>query len=57
MLLFLLPPVVQVVIGAIVLVIGVVALHSVIVVAVGAVGLAVGGYRWTRSRKKGGYRR
>lgn len=56
MLLFL-PPAVQAVLGVIVLVIGVVVLHSVILVALGALGLAVGGYRWTRSRRKGGYQR
>jgi hypothetical protein len=55
MLLFL-PPVVQAVIGVIVLVIAVV-LHSVILSALGVLGLAVGGYRWTRSRRKAGYRR
>jgi len=56
MLLFL-PPVVQAVLGVVILVIGVVVLHSVIIAALGVLGLAVGGYRWTRSRRKDGYQR
>ena len=56
MLLFLLPPIVQAVIGVIVLVVGV-ALHSVIIAAIGVLGLAVGGFRWVRSRRLGGYQR
>jgi hypothetical protein len=52
MLLFL-PPRIQALIGVVVMVIGLVALHSLIVAALGTVGLAVGAGRWIHSRRKG----
>jgi hypothetical protein len=52
MLLFL-PPIVQVLIGVAVLVIGL-ALHMYIVAGVGIVGLAVGATRYVRSRRPNG---
>jgi hypothetical protein len=50
MLLFFLPPVVQVAIGIVVVVIGV-ALHMVIITGIGVVGLAIGATRFVRSRR------
>jgi hypothetical protein len=47
------PPVIQAVIGVVVLGAGV-ALHSVILDAVGGLGLVVGGARWLRKRRNGG---
>jgi hypothetical protein len=55
MLLFFLPPVVQALIGVVGIVIGL-ALHSVIIAALGVVGIGVGGARWLRSRRNGGFR-
>jgi|HubBroStandDraft_1064217.scaffolds.fasta_scaffold4842883_1 hypothetical protein len=55
MVLFFLPPVVQALIGVVGLVFGL-ALHSVIIAAVGVVGIGVGGARWMRSRRNGGSR-
>jgi xanthine/uracil permease len=54
MLLFFLPPVIQVVIGVVILVIGLALLHSVILAAAGLVGVAVGGVRYVRSRRSNG---
>jgi hypothetical protein len=51
MLLFFLPPVVQVAIGVVIAVIGLVLLHSVIIVVAGVLGVAVGGVRYVRSRQ------
>jgi hypothetical protein len=56
MFLFLLPPVVQAVIGVAVIAVGL-ALHSYIIAGVGVAGLVVGGARWaTRSRRNGSQR-
>jgi hypothetical protein len=57
MLLFFLPPVVQAAIGVVILVAGLVLLHSVILAGVGAVGVAVGGARYLRSRRLNGSQR
>ena len=54
MLLFL-PPVVQALIGVALLVAGV-ATHVIVLDAIGAVGIAVGGYRWLRKRNGGAAR-
>jgi hypothetical protein len=53
MLLFLLPPIVQVLIGVVVLAIGL-AVHMYIVAGIGIVGLAVGATRYMRSRRPNG---
>jgi hypothetical protein len=57
MLLFFLPPVVQVAIGVVIAVIGLVLLHSVIIVVAGVLGVAVGGVRYVRSRQANGLQR
>jgi uncharacterized membrane protein (Fun14 family) len=57
MLLFFLPPVVQAVIGVVVLVIGLALLHSFIVAGIGVVGIAVGAARYVRSRRWNGFQR
>jgi hypothetical protein len=54
MLLFFLPPVVQVAIGVVGLVVGVALLHSVIIAGFGVLGVAVGGVRYVRSRQASG---
>jgi hypothetical protein len=56
MLLFFLPPVVQVAIGVVGLVVGL-ALHLTIIAAIGAVGIAVGATRYVRSRRSNGFQR
>jgi hypothetical protein len=53
MLLFFLPPVIQVAIGVVVLVIGL-AVHMYIVAGIGVIGLAVGTARYVRSRRPNG---
>ena len=57
MLLFFLPPVVQVAIGVVIAVIGLVLLHSVIIIVAGVLGVAVGGVRYVRSRQANGLQR
>ncbi|HTX26695.1 MAG TPA: hypothetical protein VME19_06725 [Streptosporangiaceae bacterium] len=57
MLMFFLPPVVQAVIGVVLLVVGVAVFHSVIIAAVGGVGLAVGAVRWARKQRGNGLAR
>jgi hypothetical protein len=57
MLLFFLPPVVQAAIGVVILVVGLVLLHSVIIAGAGLAGVAVGGVRYVRSRQANGPRR
>ena len=57
MLLFFLPPVVQVAIGVVIAVIGLVLLHSVIIVVAGVLGVAVGGVRYVRARQATGLQR
>ena len=54
MLLFFLPPVVQVAIGVVIAVIGLVLLHSVIIIVAGVLGVAVGGVRYVRFRQADG---
>jgi hypothetical protein len=56
MLLFFLPPIVQVAIGVVVLVVGL-ALHMVIIAGIGVVGIAVGATRYVRSRRPNGIQR
>ena len=51
MLLFFLPPVIQAAIGVVILLIGLVLLHSVIIIVAGVLGVAVGGVRYVRSRQ------
>ena len=57
MLLFFLPPVVQAAIGVVILVVGLVLLHSVIIAGAGLAGVAVGGVRYVRSRQANGLQR
>jgi xanthine/uracil permease len=57
MFMFFLPPVVQVVIGVVILVVGLALFHSVIIAAVGGVGLAVGAVRWVRKQRGTGLAR
>lgn len=57
MLLFFLPPVVQVAIGVVVFVVGLALLHSVIVAGIGAAGVAFGAARYVRSRRSNGFQR
>lgn len=56
MFLFFFPPVVQALIGAVLLVIGLTLVHSVIISGVGLVGVAIGGVRYVRSRRPNGSR-
>ena len=53
MLLFFLPPAVQVAVGLVVLVVGL-ALHYFIIAGIGLVGIAVGATRYARSRRANG---
>lgn len=57
MLLFLLPPIVQALIGVVLLVVGIAVAHSVIVAGIGVLGVAVGGVRYVRSRRANGLQR
>ena len=57
MLLFFLPPLVQVAIGIVTLVIGMALLHSAIIAGFGVVGVAIGGVRYVRSRRPNGFQR
>jgi hypothetical protein len=57
MLLFFLPPIVQIAIGVIGIVIGLALLHSVIFAGIGVLGVAVGGARYVRSRRSNGFQR
>ena len=57
MFLFFLPPVVQVVIGVLILVVGLALLHSTLLAAIGVLGVAVGGARYLRRRSGNGVRR
>jgi hypothetical protein len=57
MFLFFLPPVVQVAIGVVGLVIGLALLHSVIIAGAGVVGIAVGAARFIRSRRPNEFQR
>ena len=52
MFLFFLPPVVQAVIGVVLIAVGL-ALHLYILAPIGAVGLVIAGARWARSRRNG----
>jgi hypothetical protein len=54
MLLFFLPPVVQIAIGVVGLVVGAALLHSVLIAGIGAVGIGVGAVRYVRSRRPNG---
>jgi uncharacterized membrane protein len=57
MLLFFLPPVAQVLIGVVILVVGLALVHSTIIAGIGLVGVAVGGVRYVRSRRPNGFQR
>ena len=57
MLLFFLPPIVQAAIGVVILVVGLVLLHSVLLAGVGVLGVAVGAIRYARSRRPNGFQR
>ncbi len=49
-----LPPVVAVIIGVIVLVVGLAVVHSTVLVAIGVLSLAVGGVRYLRRQRGNG---
>jgi hypothetical protein len=57
MLLFFLPPIVQVLISVVILVVGLALVHSTIIAGVGLVGVAIGGVRYIRSRRPNGFQR
>jgi uncharacterized membrane protein (Fun14 family) len=57
MLLFLLPPAVQVAIGVVVFVVGLAVVHMYIIAGIGLVGIAVGATRYVRSRRPNGIQR
>jgi hypothetical protein len=57
MFLFFLPPVIQVAVGIVTLVIGLALLHSVIIAGAGVVGVSVGAARYVRSRRPNGFQR
>jgi hypothetical protein len=57
MVLFFLPPVVQAIIGVVILVVGLAVFHSAILAGVGAVGLAIGAVRWARKQRGNGLAR
>jgi hypothetical protein len=54
---FFLPPVVQVIIGVVILVIGLALVHSTVLVAIGILGVAVGSVRYVRRQGGNGVRR
>jgi type IV secretory pathway TrbD component len=56
MLLFFLPPIVQVLIGVVVIAIGL-AVHMYVIAGFGLVGIAVGATRYVRSRRPNGFQR
>ncbi len=57
MVLFFLPPVVQAALGVVVAIVGLALLHSYLIAAAGAVGIAVGAARYVRSRRRTGFQR
>jgi putative effector of murein hydrolase LrgA (UPF0299 family) len=57
MLLFFLPPVVQVAISVVIAVVGLALLHSYIVAGIAVAGIAVGVTRYVRSRRQTGFQR
>ncbi len=57
MLLFFLPPVVQVLIGVVILVVALAVVHMYIIAGIGLVGIAVGSTRYVRSRRANGFQR
>jgi uncharacterized membrane protein len=57
MFLFLLPPVVQALIGVVILVVGLAVFHSAILAGVGVLGLTVGAVRWVRKQRGNGLAR
>jgi hypothetical protein len=52
-----LPPVVAVILGVIVLVVGLAVVHSTVLVAFGVIGVAVGGVRYLRRQRGNGIQR
>jgi hypothetical protein len=57
MLLFFLPPVVQVAIGVVFVVVGLAVLHMYVIAGIGLVGIAFGAARHVRSRRRTGFQR
>jgi hypothetical protein len=57
MFLFFLPPIVQVLISVVILVVGLALVHSTIIAVIGVLGVAVGGVRYVRSRRPNGFQR
>jgi putative effector of murein hydrolase LrgA (UPF0299 family) len=55
MLLFFLPPVVQVAISVVIAVVGLALLHSYIIAGIAVAGIAVGVTRYVRSRRRNGF--
>lgn len=57
MLMFFLPPVVQVVLGVVILVVGLAVVHMYVIAGIGILGVAVGATRYVRSRRPNGFQR
>jgi uncharacterized membrane protein len=57
MLLFFLPPVAQVLISVLILVVGLALVHSALIAVFGVLGVAIGGVRYVRSRRLDGFQR
>jgi hypothetical protein len=57
MLMFFLPPVVQVALGVVILVLGLAVVHMYVVAGIGILGIAVGATRYVRSRRPTGLQR
>ncbi len=57
MLLFFLPPVVQVALGVVILLVGLAVVHMYVVAGIGILGIAVGATRYVRSRRPNGLQR
>jgi hypothetical protein len=57
MLMFFLPPVVQVALGVVILVVGLAVVHMYVIAGIGILGIAVGATRYVRSRRPTGLQR
>jgi hypothetical protein len=57
MLMFFLPPVVQVALGVVILVVGLAVVHMYVIAGIGILGIAVGATRYVRSRRPNGFQR
>jgi hypothetical protein len=57
MLMFFLPPVVQVALGVVILVVGLAVAHTYVIAGIGILGIAIGATRYVRSRRPHGIQR